>query len=350
MDNNIAQPVKRTWLKWLLITGLLVGLGLGGGAFYFYRLAFGQNIPTLETDKVLIIPENVQQSEQLAELLLTEKLILDKGSFIWTANYLKFKPRPNSRFKIPKTTQSNRELIRVLGGKQLTVKLTFHNIRTKEQLAGLLARQMQTDSLAFLAAFTDPAWLSTHQLSPETLMSIFIPNTYEVYWNTTPQEVLEKMLAEHKKFWTTERLAKAKALNLSPVQVYTLASIVETESQHKSERSRIAGVYLNRLKQGWKLEADPTVVFAVGDFEIRRVLKSHLETVSPYNTYLNTGLPPGPIYMSSIDAIDAVLNPETHEYMFFCAKPDLSGAHAFAKTLSAHNQNAKEYHRAISNR
>jgi UPF0755 protein len=128
------------------------------------------------------------------------------------------------------------------------------------------------------------------------------------------------------------------------------ASIVETESQHKPERPRIAGVYLNRLKQGWKLEADPTVVFAVGDFEIRRVLKSHLETVSPYNTYLNTGLPPGPIYMSSIDAIDAVLNPETHEYMFFCAKPDLSGAHAFAKTLSAHNQNAKEYHRAISNR
>jgi UPF0755 protein len=197
----------------------------------------------------------------------------------------------------------------------------------------------------------DEAFWAEHDYELETAMSAFIPNTYQIYWNTSPKAVLLRMIEEHDKFWDKEnRRAKAEAMGYTPKEVYTLASIVETESQHKPERPRIAGVYINRLDRGIPLQADPSIVFALGDFSLKRILKKHLQVDSPYNTYKNAGLPPGPIYMSSISSIDAVLNYEEHDYLYFCAKPDFSRTHNFAKTLSAHNVNARNFHKWLNKR
>jgi UPF0755 protein len=179
-------------------------------------------------------------------------------------------------------------------------------------------------------------------------MTLFISNTYEVFWTTEPKDFLVRMKKEHDKFWSPERIAKAKKNNLTPEQAYTVASIVEKETLANQEKARIAGVYLNRYRDGWKLEADPTVVYATKQFDLRRILKTHLAIDSPYNTYMYIGLPPGPIYLPSIKSIEAVLAPEQHKYMFFCAAPDNSGTHTFAETLAQHNANADLYHKWLN--
>jgi len=317
MESTETKP-KHSWLK--LFLGLFFTLAIIGTAiaYYFYNQMFGTNIQ-LKNEIVLTISPNCQSIEELAEVL--------------------------------QTIQTNRHLVRVLRGRQLAVRLTFHNFRIKQQLAGYLGKQIEVDSLEIMQLLEDANFLKQFGYTPENVMAAFIPNTYEVYWDCDAQTFWQKMLKENKKFWNTERLAKAKALDLSPIEVYTLASIVEAESQHKPERPRIAGVYLNRLRKEWPLGADPTIIFALGDFSIRRVLESHLLVESPYNTYKYTGLPPGPIYMSSINSIDAVLAAEEHKYMFFCAKPPEEGqapnVHAFAITHRAHINNAKRYQRWI---
>jgi UPF0755 protein len=191
---------------------------------------------------------------------------------------------------------------------------------------------------------------SKYGFNEQTIMTMFIPNTYEFYWNTSADEFFERMADEYKKFWTDERKQKAKNIGLSQSEVSILASIVELETQKKDERPTVAGVYINRLKKKMLLQADPTVVFALGDFTINRVLKIHLETDSPYNTYKYSGLPPGPIYLPSISSIDAVLNFENHDYIYFCAKEDFSGYHNFAKTLAQHNENARKFQQALNKR
>lgn len=343
---SIQEGPKRKWLKiFLSITGivLLSGAGL---AYYFYQQIFGINLQ-LPQDKIITIPKHCSSLETLANLLEQEQVILDKPSFLFTAQQMNYKLK-TGKYKIPQTTTSNRKLVRVLQGRQLAVRLTFHNFRLKQQLAGYVSKQIEADSLELMNLLEDAHFLAEFGYTPENVMAAFIPNTYEMYWNCDAKTFWNKMLKENKKFWNQERLSKADSLGLSPIEVYTLASIVECESQYKPERSKIAGVYLNRLrKEGWKLEADPTVVFAVGDFSIKRVLDKHLAMDSPYNTYKYAGLPPGPIYMSSIHAIDAVLQAEQHDYMFFCAKPPKDGQplymHAFAKTHRAHINNAKKY-------
>jgi UPF0755 protein len=344
MDST-KEVKKRSWLK--IITGLLlITLIIGGlAAFYVYNLVYGINLK-LSEDRVLTIPEGCT-SKKLSEILEEEKIVIDGGSFLFTSNWLMSYVLKSGKYKIPKKIKTNKELIQTLRGVQLSIRLTFHNFRVKEQLAGYVGSKIAADSSELIQFLEDSRYLEQFGYTPETVLSVFIPNTYEVYWNCSVDDFWKRMIKEHKKFWTSERLEKAKALELSPTEVYTLASIVECESQYKPERPRIAGVYLNRLKKnGWKLEADPTVVYAVGDFTIRRVLNVHLETDSPYNTYKYAGLPPGPIYMSSINSIDAVLNYEQHDYMFFCAKPREEGqanTHAFAKTHNAHLRNARRY-------
>jgi UPF0755 protein len=236
-------------------------------------------------------------------------------------------------------------LIRHLrNGKQSPVDLVINNARLVEEVAGKAARFIEPDSVALVALLTDKAYLKKYNYSKETLMSLFIPNTYEFYWNTTPEQFMERMIKEHDDFWNKKgRLKKAKALNMTPEAVYTLASIVEKETQQNSEKERMAGVYLNRLEQGILLQADPTAVFATRDFDTKRVLNYHINFDSPYNTYKYAGLPPGPISMASIPSIDAVLNAEQHDYIFFCAKGDGSGLHNFAKNLAAHNRNVQIY-------
>lgn len=345
-----ASPssTSRPWLRWLLIGfGFLTLLGAGGG-YYLYQQIFGVNL-SLNRATIVDIPASVNSPQALGDFLAQRDLINDAGSFTFTAQQMSFRPKAG-RFEIPATTTNNRELVRILRGTPMTVQVTFHNLRKKEQLAGHIGRQLELDSLTLIQLLNDESFLAEEGYTRENVLSAFIPNTYELYWNTTAEEFWARMKKEHKKFWTEERLEKAKALSLSPEEIYTLASIVESESQYKPERPRIAGVYLNRLEtKGWLLQADPTVVYAHNDFSIRRVLNAHLEIDSPYNTYKYAGLPPGPIYMASINSIDAVLNAEDHDYWYFCAKPPSGdGApqqHAFAETSAAHSRNARRYWR-----
>lgn len=345
--NDSDKKTSGKGLKIVLILFTIIALTVTAIGYYLYECIYGHNI-NLSEDKVITIPDNCS-IKQLGAILKKNGIIENEFSFNLTAGQLmSFKASPG-KYKIASTIKSNRALVQKLRGSQLSIKLTFHNFRLKEQLAGYVGQIISADSTEIIGILNDDNFLEQYGYNRENVMSLFIPNTYELYWSCTAQQFWERMLQEHKKFWTAERLKKAEDLTLDTKEIYTLASIVECESQYKPERKRIAGVYINRLqKKGWKLEADPTVVFAVGDFGITRVLNSHLEIDSPYNTYKYAGLPPGPIYMASINSIDAVLNYEKHNYMFFCAKPRETGqpnTHAFAKTHRAHINNAKKYWR-----
>lgn len=223
-------------------------------------------------------------------------------------------------------------------------------MRNKERIARNLGRQFDADSSDFMAILNDDLFRDSLGFSQESYLAMFIPNTYEMYWTTSPRNVLLRLKKEYDTFWNESRLEKAKKINMTPFEVSTLASIVVEESNYVPEQPTIAGVYMNRLKKGIKLQADPTVVFAVNDPDLRRVLNSHLKIDSPYNTYKYAGLPPGPIAVPSISAIDAVLNYEKHNYIYFCAHPDFNGSHNFAVTYNEHLRNAREYRKALERR
>ena len=233
-------------------------------------------------------------------------------------------------------------------GWQTPVRVTFNHIRTLPQLAGRIAGQIEPDSLELLQVMRIDTMPGHYGFTREEFIGMFIPNTYEMYWTVTPQVFLDRMKREYDDFWTEEREKKRERTGLSRNEVITMASIVYEETVKSDEMPRVAGVYINRLKQGMLLQADPTVKFAVGDFTLRRILYVHLEIDSPYNTYKYTGLPPGPICMPSIKAIDAVLDYENHAYLYFCAKEDFSGYHNFARTLAEHNRNALRYQASLN--
>jgi UPF0755 protein len=262
-------------------------------------------------------------------------------------NFKNIKP---GKYKITKGL-SNIELVRLLrSGKQEPIKLTFQNIRLKTDFAGYIGKNFEIDSLAFLNMLDSIDLVRQYGFDEETIFCMFIPNTYEMYWNTSKEKFFERMQKEYVKFWHTERIAQAKTIGLSPVQVSILASIVDQEALLNREMVRIAGVYMNRLNRGIKLEADPTVIFANGDFTVKRVLYKLLQKDSPYNTYKYSGLPPGPICMPSVAAIDAVLHFEKHNYIYFCAKEDFSGLHNFASNVTEHQMNARKFQQALNNR
>jgi UPF0755 protein len=233
--------------------------------------------------------------------------------------------------------------------RNIPVKLAFNNQERLENLCERVSSQIEPDTTKLLATFRDTLFLKENDFTKDNVFAMFLPNTYEVYWNISAEKFRDKMLGEYKRFWTEERIAKADALNLTPVQVITLASIVHKETVKKSERPTVAGVYLNRLNIGMALQADPTVIYALKlrdknfDQIIKRVLYNDLFINSPFNTYQNIGLPPGPIAMPDVDAIDAVLNPTKHDYLYFCASVEKFGYHEFASTITQHNVNAKKY-------
>lgn len=318
------------------------------GLFLIWRplkYVYFSNVSKELSDPFLCIPSG-SSFEDLSALLINGGYIQDEAGFRWVAEQMNFvKPEMRAgRFKL-EPGWSNRALIKHLrAGEQASVKVVLNIERIPEDIAGSVSRFIEADSASILAAFRDSALLAELGYTPETIISVCIPNTYEMYWNTDGAAFLKRMLKENKSFWEkNNRKAKAEALQLTPVQVYTLASIVERESNHQPERPTIAGVYLNRLKIGMLLQADPTSVFATKDFGARRVTNFHTGFDSPYNTYRYKGLPPGPISMASISSIDAVLNFEKHNYLYFCAKPDESGQHAFASTLAGHNVNADRF-------
>ncbi|NEW78764.1 MAG: endolytic transglycosylase MltG [Gelidibacter sp.] len=326
----------------LLIFGLLLIIGSVLG-FSLYSKIFKANIVQ---DGFLYIPTNsdFKEVENLARPFLKRV-----KPFVWVAEKLNYpeavKP---GKYKISKG-MSNFDLIKMLrSGKQTMVNLSFNNQDTFEKLAGRISQQIEADSISLLKSFTDQTFLNELGFTSETALGMYIPNSYEFYWNTTAENFRSKMLDEYTKFWDTERLEKAKKLNLTQNEVVTLASIVQKETATISERPIVAKLYLNRLTSGWPLQADPTIIFALkaklgNELVIKRVFSKDLEINSPYNTYKNTGLPPGPISMPDISSIEAVLNPANHDYYYMCASVTTFGTHEFAETLDQHNKNAAKY-------
>ena len=243
------------------------------------------------------------------------------------------------------------ELFRNLrAGAQEPMRLVVPSVRTMDRLASVLGESLMADSSEIAGVLTDSVRLDALGYTTATVPALFIPNTYEVYWDISVDQLLERMQTEHSKFWNEARRAKAEALGLTPTEVATLASIVDEETANNAEKPMIAGLYLNRLRRGMLLQADPTVKFAVGDFTLRRILANHLKVESPYNTYRHPGLPPGPIRIPSIAGLEAVLGATDHPYLYMCAKADFSGTHNFATTLQEHYRNARLYIRALNER
>lgn len=240
--------------------------------------------------------------------------------------------------------------LRLLSGNQTPVRLVVPSVRTLDRLAGAVGRQLMCDSADIAMLLTDKRCIDSLGYSEQTFPTLFLPNTYEVYWTMTPEQFIARMEKEHDRYWNADRIAKAKAQGLTPEEATTLASIVDEETNKNDEKPLVAGLYLNRLKRGMLLQADPTVKFAHGKFDLRRILLSHLTIDSPYNTYKYAGLPPGPIRIPSIAAIESVLNPAKHSYIYMCAKEDFSGYHNFASSLSQHNANARRYQQALNQR
>lgn len=237
---------------------------------------------------------------------------------------------------------------KLMAGSETPIKFTFNNLRLTTQLIERVDNNffMCADSLS--ALLTDPQFCASYGFDTETIKAMFLPDTYEFYWTVSPRRFVKRMHDYYQQFWNAERKAKAQNAGLTPLEVSILASIVEEETAKIDEMPIVAGLYINRLRRNIPLQADPTVKYAVGDFGLRRILNKHLNTPSPYNTYLNIGLPPAPIRIPSKTAIEAVLNYRTHNYLYMCAKEDFSGYHNFARTLSEHNRNAQRYHSALN--
>jgi UPF0755 protein len=233
-------------------------------------------------------------------------------------------------------------------GRQEPLKLTFNNIRVKRELAGKISRMIEPDSLTILKLLNDPVFVNKYGFDTTTIMCMFLPNTYEVYWTIKAEDLMDRMNREYQKFWTEEKTAKAQEIGLTRTQVSILASIVQAENSRSDESPRIAGLYINRLKREMPLQSDPTVVFALGDFEMKRVYEAHMQIENPYNTYRYKGLPPGPINLPTLSSLNAVLNYEKHDYIFMCAKEDFSGYHNFASNYRDHVKNANLYRAALN--
>ena len=249
------------------------------------------------------------------------------------------------------TTDNLRTAVRRIGlGWQTPVRLIVPSVRTLDRMAQSLSKQLMVSEAEIMQHLTDTALVHTLGYTPATLPSLFIPNTYEVYWNIPVPDLIQRLQREHTTYWTPQRLQQANALGLTPLQVSTVASIVDEETAVNAEKPIVAGLYLNRLQRDMLLQADPTVKFATGDPTLRRILHKHLAIDSPYNTYIYKGLPPGPIRIPSMAALEAVLNPARHNYLYMCAKEDFSGTHNFAATLSQHNANARRYQQALNRR
>ena len=339
-------------MKKFIIFFVLVVFALAGyWAYGHYQSIFRSNVVANNGDPFYLEIPTGSDYEQLLSLLKRKALLKDFDSFIWIADLRKLPNHVHAgRYRIPEGT-SNYKLINILrSGAQEPIQLILQATRTREMIASRVSRQIEADSASIARLLYDSEYLSQYDLAPETWMTIFIPNTYELYWNTTAEQFIERMIKEHGRFWNEDRMAKANRLNLTTAEVATLASIVQQETAKVDEQATVAGVYLNRIRMGMKLDADPTLIFAVGDFTITRVLNEHKLIDSPYNTYIHAGLPPGPICIPTISNIDAVLRDERHKYVYFCAKEDFSGYHNFARTLGQHQINAAKFRRELNRR
>ena len=335
--------------KWILVLAAAGGLLL----FAFYGMLFASNTNFENEYQLLFIETDTSEAELITQIT---PFLKSSRSFRWVAKQKKYlKNIKPGRFVLYKGMNNN-ELIRVLRSENKPIDLVIAPFERIEEVAGYVSRIIEADSISILEAFVDPDFLFQTKLRPENVLSLILPNTYEVYWNTSAIQYRNRMLKEYRDYWNENRLAQANEIKLSPSEVYTLASIVSKESVKVDERPRVAGVYLNRLRKKMKLQADPTVVYSIkhatGNFDtiIRRVLYRDLRLESPYNTYRRNGLPIGPITMPEMSAIEAVLNAERHSYLYFVADVERPGYHNFSKTLSEHNKKRKAYTEWLNDR
>jgi UPF0755 protein len=342
-----GSVIIKTILLGILIVFILAGIKVST----VYQKAFSPNIFTPGKKDFSLYIATGAAMEDVFDQLYKNKLVKNVNSLEWLAARKNYRKHIHPGHYRITHRMSNNELVNMLrAGLQEPVMVVLNNIRTLEELSGRVASQIEPDSAVILNLLHNKSHIEKLGFSEYSIIGMFLPNTYECWWNLTAQEFLDRMKKEYDRFWNRERIARANNLNLTPNEVITLASIVDEETNKSEEYRTIAGVYINRIRQGIKLQADPTVKFAAGDFTLKRVLKKHTQIDSPYNTYMHYGLPPGPIGMPSIRAIDAVLDYEKHNYIYFCAREDFSGYHNFARTLEQHNKNARLYQKALNQR
>jgi UPF0755 protein len=316
--------------------------------FYAYQMVYTPNILVEKDDRLLLIKEGDTFKDIQAKLHEGDYL-QDLVSFSFLARLMDYDEQVKPGRYLLRKNMSNLAAVRLLkSGAQEPVRITFNNVRLVSELAEKITRNLGMTPEEFQAAVIQFAMTNQSGLNKDNILVMFIPNTYEVYYNVTPEALVKKMYQEYKNFWNEERESKAKKLGLTPIEVSILASIVQAESVREDEAPTIAGLYLNRLKQSIPLQADPTLVFAVGDFTLKRILNVHKEIDSPYNTYRNAGLPPGPINMPEINSLEAVLNYVPSDYLYMCAKEDFSGRHNFTSDYQEHMNNAIRYQRALT--
>ena len=335
--------------KKILIPLIIFSTILTTGSVYTYQMLYSPNFLINADDKFIIIEENTDFNE-LIKKLEDDTLINDILSFSFLSKLMEYQENIKIGAYKVKMNMSNYEMITMLrSGNQTPIKLTFTYARKIEDLAEKITTKLKMSKDDLLNYLNEN--INNYSGFKKTdIISIFLPDTYEVYWNISPEKLTNKMYSEYKKFWNEERLSKLDKINLNQKEAIVLASIVASESRMLDEADRIAGLYINRLNRKMRLQADPTLIFAANDFTIRRVLNKHKKIKSPYNTYIHRGLPPGPIRLASKKYIDAVLNYEKHNYIYMCAKEDFSGYHAFATNLSDHNRNAKKFQIALNMR
>lgn len=341
------QKLKKKYRAVIFVLGILV---MGGVvlASIAYTIIFAPNVNLADVESKHFFILTGSDYEGVVKQLDQEGFVKNMKSFDRLAQRKNYPNRVIPGRYLIHNGMSNNELINLLrSGEQDPVRLTITNIRTEADLAGSLAQQLETDSLAIIRHIMDADVIGNSGLNTPNIKLLFIPNTYEVYWNITPSQLVSRMQREFNSFWNEGRRERARQIGLTPEEVGILASIVQSETNKQDEMPRIAGVFMNRLSRRMPLQACPTVIYAIGDFSITRLLNVHLETVSPYNTYIHTGLPPGPINLPEPFAIEAVLNYEKHNYLFFSASPDFNGYHVFARTHREHLRNARIYQQRL---
>jgi UPF0755 protein len=329
---------------------LTVSILLTTFSFYFWQVFRSPNLQVKDGDKTfaLLIPKG-STFDSVMDTLKTHNVVNDATSFRFLAKLMKYQERvKEGRYEITPRMSNRAALNKLRSGSQDALPVTFNSMRQKSDLIYRLGSKFEFGPEALEKRLNDPATCEKYGFDTTTIVCMFLPNTYEIFWTIKPDALLDRMGAEYKKFWTPERQAKAKGLGMTQTEVQVLASIVAAETNKRDEQPRVAGVYLNRLKRGIKLEADPTVIFALRDFSIRRLLNKQLTVDSPYNTYRYTGLPPGPINLPAPTTIDAVLNAEKHDYLYFVVDAKFNGYHTFSKTLSEHLANARLYQQALT--
>ncbi|MDX1760844.1 MAG: endolytic transglycosylase MltG, partial [Christiangramia sp.] len=340
------------YIKKILVAIVIIGvIVLGFFGYYVYNSIFSSNTSFESEQEVVYIPTGADFQTVIDSL---RPLVKDLESFSLVAQKKGYASNVRPGRYILKPGMNNNDLVNRLRSGNSPVKVIFNNQERLENLAGRISEQIEADSLELLKSFKDETFLEENGFTDRTALGMYVPNQYEFYWNTSAEEFRERMKTEYDRFWNESRLKKAEEIGLTPREVITMASIVQKETAKVDERPKVAGVYMNRYKNGWKLDADPTVIYAIkektGNFDtiIKRVLYKDLELDSPYNTYKYRQIPPGPIWMPDISSIDAVLNYEDHDFYYFVADVENFGYHKFAKNLAQHNRNKQEYIRWIN--